>query len=339
MQTVRHHYQNVHRIFDDIEQIYFIMSKKISLRSDTLITPPFTLDNSFKKLIGLFLDNGRDRFWMFYDKLYKPLDLPERDEKNIIVCFSGGKDSIATVLYYMEQGYNVYLYHMKHINFALTDEYKRVEALSVYWNLPLYIDEIKLSGHHDYVEHPMKNMIIANGALNYGIREGIGTQIAFGNYKTSTLENDNFEYCGGDCVEMWEAYEHIIQRIIPNFHIMLCLDNLNDTLETVCKDDTLLNMSVSCIGRANLRKHKHDWVKKKYGIDLPTHRCDQCYKCCVEYIYMTDHDLQEYSEEYYKYCMKKLKKNVDAEDGSDYSMKEVWEHYFFYAISESKYFS
>lgn len=333
MQTITYPQKHIHPIFDDFDMLYAQTSSKTKRKG--LVGNVY--DNSFEPLFELFINNGYNGGFLHKDKHYTKIKL-SRQNNNIIVCFSGGKDSIATVKHYMDLGYNVYLYHLRHINFALTDEYIQAQELADYWKLPLYIDDIKLSGHHDYVEHPMKNMIIANGALQYGIREGIGTEIAFGNYITSTLVDDNFEYCGGDCMEMWYVYEDIIQTLIPNFRINIVLENLDETLEIVCPDKELLDMSVSCIGRTNLRKHKHDWVKDKYGITLPTNRCGQCYKCCIEYIYMADHDIQEYNEDYYSYCMQKLKQNYETEDNTIYSMQDVWNHYFLYDMSESKLF-
>lgn len=53
---------------------------------------------------------------------------------------------------------------------------------------------------------------------------------------------------------------------------------------------------------------------------------------------MTDHDLQDYSEEYYKYCMGKLKKNYDREDGTSYTEEQVWNHYIPHDMEDSKYY-
>ena len=149
--------------------------------------------------------------------------MKRKDKKSIIVCFSSGKDSIATVKHYMEQGYKVYLYHLRRINPPLYDEYIQAQELADYWNIPIFVDTVKLSGNHEYVEHPMKNYIIANGALQYGIREGITTSIAFGNYRTSSLQYDNFEFCGGDDIEMWDIYNSIISTIIP---LCICIEFL-----------------------------------------------------------------------------------------------------------------
>lgn len=333
MQQVIRQQKNLHPIFNDIDRLYAILSKKN--RDVGIVKEVF--DNSCKSLLDLFAENGIEPAVVLTDKQFIPFGKYKKN-KNIIVCFSGGKDSIATVKYYMSHNYKVYLYHLKHINPPLYDECYAAKEIADYLHLPIYIDDIKLIGKHDYIEHPMKNMIIASGALQWGIRRGIGSNIAFGNYTTSSLDYDNFEFCGGDDMEMWDAYNEMIQPFLPGFHMNIVLDNLGQTLETVCHDKKLLDMSISCLGRASMRPYWHNWVKSKYGVELPKHRCGRCYKCCIEYIYMADHDLQEYSEAYYKYCFGNLKKNVEREDGILYTDEEVWNHYVFYDIGRSKYY-
>lgn len=324
MQKIQHEYKNIHPIFDDIERFYTRVSEKNLSRA--LI--PDTFDSSFTELQRLFNQYTIANYqFNFTRKNYKKLNLSKFNSKNIIVCFSGGKDSIAAVLHYQKLGYNVYLYHMRHINFALSDEWQVVKEFTEYQHLPLYIDEVTLSGHHDWVEHPMKNMIIANGALHYGIRENIGTKIAFGNYYTSSVFDDNFSFCGGDDIETWRAYETIIRRVIPRFRIYICLKNIRSAFNVVCSDRELLDKSVSCIGRANLRQHKRNWVKTKFGIELPKNRCGQCYKCCIEYIYMADKKLIEFNKEYYDYCLNKLRETMRQETGILYPIDEIRELY------------
>lgn len=334
MQTVSHKESNIHSIFDEFDKVFRITSSKTQ---ESLILPQ--VDKRFKSLFKAFSVYGHINYHIDYKDSNMSMIQSQNNVKNMIVCFSGGKDSTALVKKYIDDGYNVYLYHMRKINPPLWDEYIQAQKIADYLHLPIYIDEITLSGHHDYIEHPMKNMIIANGALQYGIRAGIGTNIAFGNYTTSSLDYDNFEFCGGDDKEMWDTYNSIISTIIPKFKVHIELDNLQSTLESVCNDSDLLDLTVSCLGRASLRQHKHEWVKSKYNINLPQHRCGQCYKCCVEYIHMTDHDLQDYNEDYYKYCLKKLKQNIDREDNVNCTFDDVWNHYFFYDKSKSKYFS
>ncbi len=329
MQRIIHAYENVSPLFNDIEKLYQLVSEFDP--PETLI--PTVLDNSFDELVTLLERYGN---WNYFGELrwkeYQKIQLPTH-VKNIVLCFSGGKDSIAAALHYKRLGYSVYLYHMRHINFALSDEWVHSIKLAEALKMPLYIDEVKVSGHHDWCEHPMKNMIIANGALNYAIREGIGTKVAFGNYYTSSVLYDRFDFCGGDDQEMWRAYEHIIQRIIPRFHVYVALKNLGTTLNRVCKEKELLELSVSCLGRANLRNYRWQWVKDKFGVTLPKNRCGSCYKCCIEYIYMADHDLTEFNEGYYRYCINQLKKNSIKEYGA---VGDLWSTYFFYDKKKSK---
>ena len=331
MQTITREQPNIHPLFTQFDNLY----KELSEHTNKSKLLPTWYSKAFDPLIELFKKYGYEgninTCWQSLSSI-----TIAKPSKNVIVCFSGGKDSIAVVKRCLQLGKNVYLYHMRHINPPLHDEWIQAQKLADYWGIPIYIDTVKLSGNHCYVEHPMKNYMIANGALQWGLKGHITTNIVFGNYKTSSLEFDNFEFCGGDDREMWDIYDKIISTIIPAFSIGIILGNLSDTLDTVCSDKELLDMSVSCLCRASLRQHWHDWVKDKFGIELPKYRCGRCYKCCIEYIYMVDHDLQKYSPEYYQYCFNNLKKNVEREDGCKYTDEQVWNHYFFYPIEKSK---
>ena len=96
-------------------------------------------------------------------------------------------------MHYQKLGYNIYLYHLRNINKAYPKEYENAEKIAAELGLVLYIEEITLSGNHIYTEHPMKNMMIANAALHFGIRNNIGIKIAFGNYYTAQLKDNEFD--------------------------------------------------------------------------------------------------------------------------------------------------
>lgn len=336
MQRINQKTPNMHAIFDDIENCYTYTSEKEQVR-----LVPKVFDLSFKPLIDVFNEFSGNKYNVQYKvKQYKPLDvMHDKDNPNVIVCFSGGKDSLATAIHYKEIGCNVYLYYLKHINSSLGDEWKIAQECADYLGLPLFIDDISLSGYHIYMEHPMKNMIIANGALQYGIRNNIGTRIVVGNYTDSLLEDNPFDRCAGDCVDMWDKYNCIIQRVLKGFEIEIYLKSLNQTLEIITPRRDLLDHSVSCLCRHSLRDYRHQWVLDKFGIDLPRHRCGSCYKCCVEYVYMADHDLIEANGDYYRYCINQLYKVIKSEEGIPlYSIFEVWEYCFSYDMKMSKFY-
>lgn len=330
MQRIKRVNPNISKVMDDIDAIYTLTS---DVATHPLIRPVF--DESCKSLIELF-----NTYWYeTYEVDYADISydrLQTNYNKNMILSFSGGKDSIASAIKWRDEGYNVYLYHMKKINRSFSDEWESAQKCAELLDMPIFFDEISYSGKHMWMEHPMKNMIIANGALSYGIREGISTNIAFGNYTTSVLVDNPFDRCAGDCMDMWENYERIIQRVLPDFKIHCNLSNMNETLDIVSKHKDLYENSHSCLCRHSLRPYRNNWVKEKFGIVLPRLRCGSCYKCAVEYIYMADHDKMPFNEVYYKYCLNQLLKVMINENVYPRNVYGIWEHFMLYDIKESK---
>lgn len=338
MQTISHKQPNIHPIFNDIERFYAITSEA---PQKTLISHDF--DRSFRELWNLFAVYGNAEYDLnFVKKQYSKIHvLSNEDEKRIILCFSGGKDSTATALYYKDLGYDVRLYHLRGINQTYKDEWKSAIELADALKLPIIMEEVSLHGAHIYTEHPVKNMIIANMALQWGIREGFTTRLAFGNYYTSRIGDDPFTICSGDDVEMWEAYENIIRRILPKFKMELVMENVHSSFEAIYKhrDEELLPRIKSCIGAFRYREYLHRNNEEKYGVKLLPHRCGSCWKCAMEYIWFTDNGVFEYNKEFYKHCLKILQKNIKTESGVlEKDLKTVWSHYFFYDIEKSEFF-
>lgn len=332
MQRVTRINPNVHRIMDEIDTVYTLTS---DTATNHLLNP--ILDESFYPLLSAFREYGLEYYPVDYvNKSYNPLSV--NDNKTMVLAFSGGKDSIASAIKLRDEGYYVYLYHMKKVNRSLSDEWESAKKCADLLDMPIFFDEISYSGNHMWMEHPMKNMIIANGALSFAIRKGLTTNIAFGNYNTSVLRDNPFDRCAGDCMDMWETYETIIQRVLPNFKIHCNLENMEETLEIISEHQELYEASHSCLCRHSLRPYRNNWVKEKYGIELPTIRCGSCYKCCVDYIFMADHNKTKFSEEYYKYCLNQLLKVMVAESDIPRSIEDVWNHFMLYDIEQSKIF-
>jgi len=330
MQTVTRINKNAHKILDDIDSLYAYTS---DVAKPSLVRP--TYDKSFECLVDLFGRYWYEEYPVNYAEFpYKPIK--PIDNKNLILAFSGGKDSVASALKFREDGYNVYLYHVKHVNRSFSDEWEVAQKEADLLGMPIFIDDVKCKGNHIWMEHPMKNMIIANGALSYGIRENISTEIAFGNYTSSELADNPFDRCAGDCMDMWETYETILHRILPNFKIHCNLEHLGETLDIITKHKELFDNSLSCLCRHSLRPYRHDWVRDKFGVNLSPLRCGSCYKCAIEYIYLADHDLTEFNEAYYKYCLDQLLKVLIAEGTVPYNFRMLWEHFMMYDIEQSK---
>lgn len=335
MQTIEHKYKHKLKTLRQVEELYTQLSE---LHVDTIETHCVFegLINTFEQFGNVLINTTR---WRIYNYIQQK-KLPKA-EFFMVVCCSGGKDSVATAQYYKNRGYTVVLYHMKGINPAYYDEHKAVKNIANYLDIPYYIDEIKLKGKHQYVEHPMKNMLIANGAIQFCLDNNMPVNIAFGNYNSSKLEDMDFEIDGGDSRDMWDIYEHIVSQEIPHFKIHTPLESVKDTYELFVNGNiNLLPKCVSCMSPYRFRKHWKERTEKKYNIQLMENRCGCCWKCCMEYMVLVDYHLihHEYffSQEYYNYCFDILTKTALKETGAESAtINQIWNRYFWYDITQS----
>lgn len=333
MQRVVHEYRNKSRIFNMLEGIYAYVSDTDYMFDDIL-----WLDESFEPLCDIL----QEHLLIFRKPEIKPFQLPEIDNfcdtvNEITVCLSGGKDSAAVAYYYKKLGYKVHLYHATGVNKAYGDEKKAAQRIADYLGCDLFIDKILLSGTHQFIEHPLKNYVIANGALHYALAKGYAPVLAFGNFSKSILDMNEFEVCGGDCIEMWEAYEKIIKTVLPDFRMEIPLETNADTFDLLSEDWELFSMSVSCMSPFRFREHWKHRTEEKYNLRLFENRCGCCWKCIIEVLWLMDFDKMEYHEEYYLYGIGILAKTIYKETGvKEESIQSIWDNYMFYPIEESK---
>lgn len=324
VQRITHDYKLISPLMDYIELLYYLLS---NTDIDNKLIPNI-FPKEFSDIIELFEYYGYFCDYKYSDIKFKPLDIKENDENKVVVCVSGGKDSLATALYYKERGYDVRLFHLKGINKCYPDEHKAIERASEYLGLPLCEWELKLHGNHQYVEHPIKNWIFMNSALTYAIRD-VGTiNVAVGNFTTAYLMDNKFEVSSGDTIELWQKYTDIIHLILPNFEVMIPLENVGSTLKAFEGNAELLEISQSCIGTYRFKEYKGNLVRSKYNYPLLPHRCGSCWKCALEYIYYVEHGMFDMNEPYYKHCLKILYNTMKFEnDENDYSVQDVWNNY------------
>lgn len=333
MQRVIHEYRNRSRIFTMLEGLYAYVSDTDYMFDDIL-----WLDESFTSLCDIL----QEHLLIFRKPEIKKFNFPEIEykpgkEKEITVCLSGGKDSAAVAYYYKKKGYTVHLYHATGVNKAYGDEKKAAQRIADYLECDLFIDKILLSGTHKFIEHPLKNYVIANGALHYALAKGYAPVIAFGNFSKSILDMNEFEVCGGDCIEMWQVYEEIIKPVLPDFRIEIPLETNADTFDLLSEDWELFSMSVSCMSPFRFREHWKHRTEEKYNLRIFDNRCGCCWKCIVETTWLMDFDKMEYHEDFYLYGIGILAKTIYKETGNkEEDIQAVWDNYMFYPIEKSK---
>ena len=340
MQRVFHQYRNRSRLFGMIESLYAYISDFDYMFEDEQV---LWLDESFKPLCDIL----QERLLQFRSPIFKKFDLPNvyntfTSQKNwdtkckeVTVCLSGGKDSAATALYFKNHGYRVHLYHAAGVNKAYGDEKKAAQSIADYLGCDLFIDTFNLSGTHQYIEHPLKNYIIANGALHYAMAKGYAPVLSFGNFYKSTLDMNEFEVCGGDCIEMWFTYADIIRTIIPDFEIKIPLATNGDTFDILKTDWKLFTLAVSCMSPYRFRAHWKHRTEQTFGLRLFDNRCGCCWKCCTESIWLMDVGKMEYNEEYYKHCLGVQISAILKENDEKVDVEGAWNNYMFYPIEKS----
>lgn len=310
MQSIKYNYE-IPKFLFNILQLYELYSDKDNLANNIKY---FSLNKNLKNMIEI-LEKGLccNHNYNYSSDIYNS-NIFNYDNNNVIVCFSGGKDSVATAKYYKDKGYNVYLYHVKGINYSYPDEYERAIDIANYLNLPIFIDKISLCGKNTYLEHPMKNQIIVSMALNYGITNNIGVKIAYGDFLSDKINEGLFDRNWSDTQEMWESYILYIKSYIENFELLIPFNNYLNTLDIVGKDIVLLNKIQGCITPQRFREKLHKINNEKYNnSNVLEHRCGSCWKCCVEYIRYADTGVLPYNKEFYKHCVDILKKKFKEE--------------------------
>ena len=113
---------------------------------------------------------------------------------------------------------------------------------------------------------------------------------------------------------------------------------MQDTIDLLVDCPNVLKYTQSCIGAYRYREYLRTNNIKKFGIELTEHRCGSCWKCCLEYCIFCDYDIYEYNEQYYKHCLQILRNTLKKENNIKCKFEDVWNYYFFYDKSKSKYF-
>ena len=237
-------YTYIHPIFEEFDRLYTELSNNDGGKQ--LIKKTF--ETALKVYEDIFNKYGNcARYLSYSDKEYPKFNRAKYNKKNIIVAFSGGKDSTATALYYKNKGFNVYLYHVHGLNRFFPYEQQSAEKVAEYLQLPIIVEEASLKGNSLYPDHPLKNIIISNMALQWGIKNNICVRIAFGDYYTNSVDDVCFETSGDDCVELWIPYRKIIKQYVPQFKLETPLENLMSTLESLKSDKTYIIYRISII--------------------------------------------------------------------------------------------
>lgn len=304
-----------------------------------------TSDNPMPSILSGYPENMKDYFKMLYTannqeepKLIECEELShigveDVEEKTVMVAFSGGKDSMATVLYLLDNGYKVVLYNIVGLNQSYPKEYDAVLRFAEKYNLELVQDRISKTGKTQFFENPIKNHFVLSGMIAQGVRRGI-INYSLGSFTSDILTDMNILYNFSDTYEFYREFEKWVKNYFPQFNLMLWWESETESITYLCKKHSEdIELAQSCMMPMRYRYKLKQQNEDKYGIKLMEERCGSCLKCCLEYVILALHKKNECNPQYLKKCIEIFRKHLKEEqpqlpyDESHYTDAEILEEY------------
>lgn len=294
----------------EMAKMYSIFSN-INLVED--VCKQYPIDIGTNKLVELISFGANKSFSITYNYENEYDITPNaQNNDNVVVCFSGGKDSTAAALLMREKGFNVTLYYINGINKSYPNELERAKKIANYLCMPLFVEKISQKGKTTFHDNPIKNQLIASMALDYAIDNNLSHTIVFGDFYTDNIHNSSFLEAWSDCIEMWKEHKKYVRHFVPDYDIKIPFKNYIETMDIISKDKTLLNIVQGCVLPHRFRESVRKNNEKKFGIELLPQRCGSCWKCCTEYIHFADIGVLPYNKKFYKHCLNFLKNKMDV---------------------------
>lgn len=211
------------------------------------------------------------------------VNIPD-DPTQVVLAFSGGKDSVAHAAYLKDNNLNPRLFYVHRANRSYPNEYNVAKTISEMLQAPLIEDTLQYSGKVTKAESPVKNHVILALIIEYMTQHNL-TRCACGTYLEDTLQKTSTQFGLSDAYEFYIAFEKAVQSFFPNFKWLCWFHSEVHALSyLVNKHPELIPQYQSCLlpdrYRSNIRKHNEE----KYHITLLPNRCLSCWKCAQEYL-------------------------------------------------------
>lgn len=295
----------------EMAKMYSIFSN-INMVED--VCKQYPIDIGTHRLVELISFGANKSFNITYNDEKSPKMFPKAvNNDNVVVCFSGGKDSTAAALLMRDKGFDVNLYYIKGINKSYPNELERAKEIANYLKMPLYVEKVSQKGKTTFHDNPIKNQLIASMALDFAVENNFSHNIVFGDFYTDNIRNSSFLEAWSDCIEMWQQHEiYVRNNFVEDYKIHIPFKNYIQTIDIVSKDKQLLNLVQGCVLPHRFRESVKQNNEKKFGIELLPQRCGSCWKCCTEYIHLADIGVMPYNKQFYKHCLNFLKNKMDV---------------------------
>lgn len=212
---------------------------------------------------------------------YKSADIPifNKESKQVLLCCSGGLDSVYQALKLRELGYDVILMHLNGANFYENGQaYKVFKEFATKFKYKTYEPKISPKHKGDYKkfwsENSFKDFLIYSIAIDYMIEHNI-RYLSAGDDLRLDMKDQVTGVNTGDARQLTEAF-------MKSFDVeFIPVDKTVDKAQRLAyleKYDAR-DYYLSCVGPGRLIKSQHERYEKRFNIKTDKWCCFSCRKC------------------------------------------------------------
>jgi len=243
---------------------------------------------------------------------YTPAKQPIFVNNNkVLVCCSGGLDSVYQALFLRYSGFDVTLFHVDNINKYTNGQEKKVFLeFAEKFNFSYFMPKVSAVTSGEYKkfwqENSFKNFLIYSMAVDYMLANNICFLSSGDDLRLDIAHS----VCGtntSDCKELTIAF---MKTFGINFIPLNSATNKAQRLKFLYDKDAG-DYYISCVGPGRLIQTQHNRYENKYGIKLDKWCCTSCRKCCMHILLNKYYNNQAIPEELEEHCWNKLAIGAD----------------------------
>jgi 7-cyano-7-deazaguanine synthase in queuosine biosynthesis len=221
---------------------------------------------------------------------------------DVVVGYSGGKDSLAVALTLQEYGYTPILMHIQGLTRSTSSiELKSTKEVAEKTGWPLEINKLSYKGDNPYIESPVRNFLVLAYMIEYMLEKNIN-KAAMGIETTDKTryvpieEHKNNGFSDGiDTVQLF------VKAIRYTFKDFVLLDSIESkpamTVWLYKKYKDLFDISSSCFCTDRFLLSKRQKYMKRYNLKyLPKYNCFCCRKCAQDYLILKEAGIKDWDQ-------------------------------------------
>lgn len=223
-------------------------------------------------------------YWAVWEP-QEPLEVPCSNDAEILIGFTGGKDSLACALEARRHGMEPVLVQLVGLNRGYPAEAGAARQLADRLGMELVQVPCRQRGTNAWPDNHVKNQLVLAVLTDLGLVRGIRWVTVGDQSEITSMAASAYGYDWSDTVEMIAAYNDWATARWPAYRWRYLLRNYTDSYRIIYESDpALLGMTRSCISPHRFVEHWRQGNERKYGVQLPAGRCGSCYKCAMEWL-------------------------------------------------------